>query len=162
MKMDEYFYKSIGEQINRARTARKWSLQDLSDRIGGYKSKQTLMRYERGEIRIDPNAFEKICAALSLDQDLVIERAKNSDPEVIAKKMAEVVNETKDITPAELTDRAYETIHKYLSCGVQERGMIDRLVDDLYETSEMFRRIREFEKSERSDQHGETHPKEED
>ena len=57
---------------------------------------------------------------------------------VIAKKMAEVVNETKDITPAELTDRAYETIHKYLSCGVQERGMIDRLVDDLTQLLELF------------------------
>ena len=146
MKMDKDFYKSIGEQIRTAREKRRWSLQDLSDRIGGYKSKQTLMRYERGDIRIDEQAFEKICAALALDPDLVVERAKDSDPDAIAKVLAGLVNETKSSLPPELTERAYQTIHKYLQCGDYERRMIDRFVDDFYESSEMYKRIDQFEK----------------
>ena len=44
--------------------------------IGGKRSNQTLMRYEKGESRIDMESLVPICKALGLDVDAVTDEAK--------------------------------------------------------------------------------------
>lgn len=140
MKMDKELFEHVGKQIRHAREKKEWSLQDLSDRIGGYKSKQTLMRYERGEIRMDEPTFEKICNALDLNPDRVVKNAKDNLPTGDIPEGRPVRGLDRHLPPEELSDRSYTTIWKYLNSGDFEKNMIDRFVDDLYERAEMYRK----------------------
>lgn len=77
-KNDRSYYKSLGDQLREARESKHLSLQNLSDGIGGIKSKQTLMRYEKGESRIPNDEFEIICNYLGLDSKEVDTNAKRA------------------------------------------------------------------------------------
>lgn len=75
-KMDKDLYKYVGQQIREAREKKGISLRELSNMIGGIRSNQTLMRYEKGETRIDMDSLIPICKALGLDVDAVTDEAK--------------------------------------------------------------------------------------
>lgn len=75
-KMDKDLYKYVGQQIREAREKKGISLRELSNMIGGKRSNQTLMRYEKGESRIDMESLVPICKALGLDVDAVTDEAK--------------------------------------------------------------------------------------
>lgn len=75
-KMDKDLYKYVGQQIKEAREKKGISLRELSNMIGGIKSNQTLMRYEKGETRIDMDSLVPICNALNLNVDAVTDEAK--------------------------------------------------------------------------------------
>ena len=73
---DKAYYRSLGDQLRRAREAKKMSLQQLSDAIGSKKSRQTIMRYELGQSRIPNDEFNAICNVLGLDPAEVDTTAK--------------------------------------------------------------------------------------
>lgn len=140
MKMDKGFFEYIGKQLKQARERKQWSLQDLSDRIGGHKSKQTLMRYEHGDIRMDEQTFKIICNALDLDPDLVVKSAKGNVPAIFIPDGRPSRDTDRHLPPEDLSDRSYTTIWKYLNSGDFEKNMIDRFVDDLYKRAEMYKK----------------------
>ena len=76
MKFDRVLFAEIGKQLKEARIKKGMSLQDMSDAIGGLKTKQTIMRHEDGTTRIDTETMEAICNVLGLDMEAVVYIAK--------------------------------------------------------------------------------------
>lgn len=76
VKFDKSLHQEIGKQIKEARIKKGMSLQDMSDAIGGIKTKQTIMRYENGDTRIEAEVMKEICRVLGLDCDDVIRKAE--------------------------------------------------------------------------------------
>lgn len=74
-KFDKQLYAEIGKQLKEARLNKGMSLQDVSDAIGGSKTKQTIMRYENGTTRIEAELMKKLCALFGLDPNEVIQKA---------------------------------------------------------------------------------------
>lgn len=75
VKFDKDLYIEIGKQLKEARLRKGMSLQDVSDAIGGDKTKQTIMRYENGTTRIETELLKKLCNILSLDPQEVLDTA---------------------------------------------------------------------------------------
>ena len=75
-KYDKGLHVEIGKQLKEARIKKGMSLQNVSDAIGGIKTKQTIMRYENGTTRIDEPVMEKVCAALGLNVNEVVKKAE--------------------------------------------------------------------------------------
>lgn len=76
VKFDKSLYQEIGKQIKDARIKKGMSLQDMSDAINGIKTKQTIMRYENGDTRIEAEVMMAICNVLGLDVDEVVHNAE--------------------------------------------------------------------------------------
>ena len=76
VKFDKSLHQEIGKQLKEARIKKGMSLQDMSDAIGGIKTKQTIMRYENGDTRIEAEVMKEICRVLGLDCDDVIRKAE--------------------------------------------------------------------------------------
>lgn len=72
--IDVEFYKYIGIKLKEARLIKKHSL-DYMGRIVG-KTKKTIQRYERAEIRIDSGTLEKLCGVLGLNYNELLNYAK--------------------------------------------------------------------------------------
>ena len=100
-KYDKGYWPYVGEILREERRKRKLSLQDLSDKIGGVKSKQSLMRYENGQNKIDKGTLEAVCRVLALDPQEIKDQAMNrwlagnfferhteSDPDQLARLTA--------------------------------------------------------------------------
>lgn len=75
-KYDKGLHVEIGKQLKEARIKKGMSLQNVSDAIGGIKTKQTIMRYENGTTRIDEPVMEKVCATLGLNVNEVVKKAE--------------------------------------------------------------------------------------
>lgn len=75
VKFDKDLYVEIGKQLKEARLRKGMSLQDVSDAIGGDKTKQTIMRYENGTTRVETELLKRICNVLSLDSQEVMDTA---------------------------------------------------------------------------------------
>lgn len=76
VKFDKSLHQEIGKQIKEARIKKGMSLQDMSDAIGGIKTKQTIMRYENGDTRIEAEVMKAICRVLGLDSGDVVRNAE--------------------------------------------------------------------------------------
>lgn len=63
------FYEKVGERINRYRTLKGMTLEELGDKIGVGKS--TVRKYEHGTIRMDHNRMNDIAKALGIDVSLL-------------------------------------------------------------------------------------------
>ncbi len=75
-KYDKGLHVEIGKQLKEARIKKGMSLQNVSDAIGGIKTKQTIMRYENGTTRIDEPVMEKVCTTLGLNVNEVVKKAE--------------------------------------------------------------------------------------
>lgn len=75
-KYDKALHIEIGKQLREARIKKGLSLQNMSDAIGGLKTKQTIMRYENGTTRIDEPVMERMCNVLGLDVNEVVKSAE--------------------------------------------------------------------------------------
>ena len=125
-KVDWAMYKQIGETIRYQREQKNMSLQDLSERIGKAKSKQTLMRYENGQLRIPTDVFEKVCDVLELNMSDVVEEAKNFQYvafDVPKKSRRKVPYAFRDIDGSEihLSEEEMNLVSKYARQLISER-----------------------------------------
>ena len=75
--IDKELYKEIGKQLKEKREAMGYSLDTLTELIGGIKTKSTLKRYEDGNSRIEIDVLELICDKLGLRYQDVVQRAKD-------------------------------------------------------------------------------------
>lgn len=75
-KYDKGLHIEIGKQLKEARIKKGMSLQNMSDAIGGIKTKQSIMRYENGESRIDEPVMERMCNVLGLNVNEVVRSAE--------------------------------------------------------------------------------------
>ena len=126
MKFDKALFAEIGKQLKEARIKKGMSLQDMSDAIGGIKTKQTIMRYENGETRIDTETMDAICNVLGLDAETVIDiaqierldssyfshTASYDTKEIKAKLIADAKEKKKDRTIQDTYDKADDKTKK--------------------------------------------------
>lgn len=137
MKFDHYLYENIGAQLREAREKKQLSLQQVSDRINGYKTKQTIMRYEKGEVRIDEEAFEKICSVLGLDPTQVVANAKGAKAAEYDREASKTVDLFNDLHRLLLNngfnDSQFKTVFSYLHLYVEDQAIVDVLVKTLTE-----------------------------
>lgn len=68
------FYLVVSNNINKFRTLRNWSLEELANRVG--LSKKTIHRYERGEIDPDLYRIADIAEAFNVEITQLIEGAE--------------------------------------------------------------------------------------
>ena len=78
VKYDKSLYVAIGNQLRDAREKKNMSLQDVSDAIGGKKTKQTIMRYEAGKSRVEAETMKDLCRVLGLNVNDVVSTARLS------------------------------------------------------------------------------------
>ena len=79
-KIDMRLYKNIGEMLKERRESLGISLDTLSERIGGKKTKSTLKRYEDGVSRISIDTLHLLSPVLGFDpQTLVTMASENTD-----------------------------------------------------------------------------------
>ena len=118
-KIDRDFYTAIGLQLRKARESKRMSLQDLSDAIGGMKTKQTIMRYENGTTRIHTDELKAICNVLGIrDEDVVnCARKASSDKKYISAHidMSDKWDRLMQITQQPIDDPAYTVMSAYES-----------------------------------------------
>ena len=118
-KIDRDFYTAIGLQLRKARESKRMSLQDLSDAIGGMKTKQTIMRYENGTTRIHTDELKAICNVLGIrDEDVVnCARKASSDKKYISAHidMSDKWDRLMQINQMPVDDPAFAVMSAYES-----------------------------------------------
>lgn len=79
--LDYEFYRLMGSQLKNSRLNKKYSLEEVGNRIG--KTKKSIQRYETGEVRIDMKTLESLCSVLDLDCGKLLKdsRIKSIDAE---------------------------------------------------------------------------------
>ena len=130
-KFDKSLYKELGKQLKAARLAKGWSLQDVSDKIGGIKTRQTIMRYENGETRPDINTIKALCNVLGLDPDAVTQKAKE---EILLMQYKQSHREDME-SEREYFEKEYgrEPTFEELTMAMLRRDEIEALGYELYD-----------------------------
>ena len=73
--VDTEMYKALGAILKANREVRHMSLRELSEKLGGTKSKSTLKRYEDGTAAMTMETLMQICDVLCTDPANVVETA---------------------------------------------------------------------------------------
>lgn len=71
--VDTEFNKVIGQILKEKRTERGWSLLELSKKLNGKVSRQTLFHYENGETKIRRNLFIDLCIVYAISPDALLD-----------------------------------------------------------------------------------------
>lgn len=74
-KVDTEMYKALGRILKSAREKQHMSLRELSDALGGTKSKSTIKRYEDGTVAMTTETLSQICSVLHIDPSNAVETA---------------------------------------------------------------------------------------
>ena len=130
-KFDKNLYIEIGKQLKEARQRKGLSLQDISVALGGSKSKQTIMRYERGTTRIEAETMKEICHLLGLDPNTVVQNAKK---EVLLEGYKDSYREDMEMERQQfIQEHGYEPSYEDLQYRMFSRDEREALGYELYD-----------------------------